>query len=234
MGSNVYRNYPRTTTLEQADRFLTLIDGWKPDVDIRLTGGEPTAVGPEIIHEMCNIVHKHGRKVDILTNGYRLQEIDPHLLDFITLDNHGVNEQTIKECQQYLLEKGYKNFNIITYTHHRDLESQRKGNISNGPKCMEWMDSILLWEETVYPCCVMPFLEGFDSNPRIGESLREAGWTIKNPNLVETLKDWHETIPAVVVRACVLGCWRGSDKRVEWHKIGDTKKRAHLIFNRGD
>lgn len=218
MGSNIYRDIERRTSPEQLDKFLTLIDSWRNYVGVRLTGGEPTSVGRDIIHEMCDITKSHGREVDIVTNGFRLMEIDPFKFDFITLDNHGVNQDLIDKCQKFLEEKGYNNFHTIPFSYHRDLEIQRKSNISNGLKCKDWMGSILLWESTVYPCCVMHGLEGMDNNPEVGYSLREAGWTIDNLKLLDTLKNWHNTIPAEVVKTCVLSCWHGGTNIV-WEKI---------------
>lgn len=220
MGSNIYRSNPRKTSHSQLDLFLERIEGWRPQVNVRLTGGEPTAVGGDLISEMCCIVRSHGRKVDIITNGFKLHEIDPHLFNSITLDNHGINQGLIDASERFLKEKGYTNYRIISFTHHRDLKLQRKNNVSYGLKCEEWMESIMLWENTVYPCCAMLSIEAMDNSTRVGDSLREAGWTIHNSDLAETMKNWHKTIPAEVVRACTLGCWRGGTNIV-WRKIND-------------
>jgi hypothetical protein len=218
LGSNVYRDELRETTPENISRFLGLIDGWLPRAGVRLTGGEPTCVAEAIPDISKRVRNYHNRFLDIVTNGFRLMELDPFLFDFIHLDDHGVNRDLIEKCTEYLVEHGYKDFRIMRFDYHRDLELQRRGNVSNGLTCKDWMGSITLWEKTVYPCCVMHSIEGFENDPRIGESLRKAGWTIDNLELLNTLRDWKNTVPAEVVRACVLGCWHGGTN-IEWGKI---------------
>ena len=226
MGSNVYRNHYRETTPEQLDLFLERVKDWKKEAWVRLTGGEPTLIGPSKLQQMVEVCKKHNRRVDMVTNGHRLMELDtPHIFDYLILDDHGINRDKIEEVISWLNTWSYDKFKVITFTAHRDLELQRKDNVSFGPKCVNWLYTTTLWQDLVYPCCVMHSIEGFEDNQEIGESLRRNGYTIDNPHLAETLENWKTTIPNEALRACLFGCWHGGNNIV-WKNIEKPQTTA--------
>ena len=47
-----------------------------------------------------------------------------------------------------------------------------------------------------------------NNNTEIKDELFKAGWTIHNPKLVNTLRNWRETIPDYVIDQCENNCWR--------------------------
>lgn len=208
MGSNPFRWEKHVTPLEDIERFLDLIDDYRPKYWVRLSGGESTLCGPEYLRELCEISHSHGRNVSMLTNGARMQDCDPHWFDFIHLDEHIVNAHHIYDTARYFKEKGYKRFQILTTKVHRDLDLQRKDHVSPALHCEGWMEAISLWRGTVYPCCVLPFLDGWNNDTKIRDSLNEAGWNIDNPDLADTMRDWKHTTPPQTVYACSLQCWK--------------------------
>jgi len=218
MGDNCYRDIPRYTYPDQLDKLLTLLNGWHPEAKVRLSGGEPTMIGGKKLTQYARVAKEHNRYVDIMTNGFRIDEVDPFVFDFINLDYHGTNKKDIDKAQFFFNRLGYKKYRIVANVAHRDLEFQRAGNISNGLKCDEMMGSLTLWQDLLIPCCVIHSIAGFENNPKIFESLRRENWTIHNPDLIETIRNWKKTIPPEVVKACTLGCWHGSN-RIKWRKI---------------
>lgn len=208
MGSNPFRWEPHTTPLKSIETFLNRIDGYRPKHWIRLSGGETTLCGPEYIENICEMVHQHGRNISLLTNGARMLELDPHWFEFIHLDEHLVNHDLINEIRRHFKKVGFKRYQVWVTKEHRDLDLQRKDHITEGLRCSAHMEAITLWRDTVYPCCVLPFLDGWNNNTKVRESMIAAGWTITNPNLVETMKDWRNTLQADAVFACHTQCWK--------------------------
>jgi len=43
-------------------------------------------------------------------------------------------------------------------------------------------------------------------------SLIDSGWVVDNPNLVDYINDWRETLPSEVYRLCSIGCWKDANK----------------------
>ena len=210
---NVYRDRPRKTSLEDFERFLVLTQDWHPEWPLRYKGGEPT-MDPDHLNKMLSLAKEYGRYNDLLTNGFQFLKIDPFLCDKIMLDDHGpLNRQLIDKCAEYLEEVKHPNWWRKITDLHYDLDGAREvvwNEFSEGPRlCKNFMVSITLWEKTLYPCCVLNALEGFDNNPRIGESLREAGWTVDNDDLVKVLEGFRKTLPGEALRTCLFRCWRG-------------------------
>jgi len=209
MGSNPFRWEKHTTPLESIEKFLTLIDGYRPKFWNRLSGGEVTLCGPDYVEEVCEISHQHGRPISLLTSGARMLECDPHWFEFIHLDEHIVNSELITDIRKYFKDVGFNRYQVWVTKEHRDLELQRTNHITKGFLCPDHMAAITLWRDTVYSCCVLPFMDGWENNSKVRLSLRGAGWSLDNPNLVETMKNWRNTLPADSVHACLTKCWKG-------------------------
>ena len=208
-GSNPFRWEPHITPLRSIEKFLDLIKGYRPKHWIRLSGGETTLCGPDYIESICEISHQHGRNISLLTNGARMLECDPHWFEFIHLDEHIVNTGLIKEIRKYFKEVGFKRYMVWVTKEHRNLELQRTNHITEGLRCAAHMEAITLWRDTVYPCCVLPFLDGWNGDTKVRDSMNASGWTLNNPNLVETMKNWINTLQADAVFACHTQCWKG-------------------------
>ena len=161
---------------------------------------------------------QHGRNISLLTNAAKLENIDPDWFEFIHLDEHILNADKIRQARERFKREGYKRYQVWTTKEHRDLELQRKDHITKGLLCQANMEAITLWRDTVYPCCVLPFLDGWNGNPKIRESQIEAGWSIYNPNLVETMENWRNTLLADSVYACHTQCWKDG-KNLEYHPV---------------
>lgn len=219
MGSNCFRDVPRNQDLSSLNKFLDLIKDFRIDHWIRLGGGEPTATGYTYLKELVNIVKCHNRKICLLSNGFKLSEFDPHLFDFIQLDNHGTNQKDIDNCIERFKSNKYGSYGVIIHKWHRDLEHQRKTNlVSWGLNCPAWLRQITLWQDVVYPCCNFPYFDGWDNDTIGTDSLKKTGWSVENPNLKETIEDWKNTIPNEVIRKCIFSCWNGKNEKI-WVKI---------------
>jgi len=211
-GSNPFRWEKHTTPLTSIERFLDLIEGYRPEYWIRLSGGETTLCGPEYLEELCEMVHQHGRNISLLTNGARMLECDPDWFEFIHLDEHIINQPKIDECRAYFKEKGFKRYQVWVTKEHRDLDLQRKDHITSGLQCSAHMEAITLWRDTLFPCCVSPFIDGWNGNTKVRDSMNAAGWNIDNPNLVETMENWINTLQADATHACQTQCWKDGKK----------------------
>lgn len=219
-GSNPFRAERYTQPVKYVRKFLDLIDGYRPKYWLRLSGGESSLCGPEYLKLLTELSHEHNRNISLLTNGARADEIDPHWFDFIHLDEHIVNKDKIYSVAEYYKSVGFKRFQILTTKIHRDLGLQRKHHITKGLRCEAWLEAISLWRDTVYPCCVLPFLDGWNNNTVIRDSLIENGWSINNPDLVDTIKRYVHTIPDEVVYACRYQCWKDGPN-IEYHPVSD-------------
>lgn len=208
IGSNPFRWKKHITPIEDISKFLKLIEGYRPKYWIRLSGGEVTLCPPEYVKEICELSHQHGRPISLLTNGAKIKDFNPHWFDFIHLDEHTANEKNIYEVARHFKEINYPHFQILTTKIHRDLELQRTNNVTKGLQCDAWLQAVSLWRETIYPCCVIPFLDGWNNDTKIRESLQEYGWSIHNPNLVQTMGNYRQTTPPQVAYACQLQCWK--------------------------
>lgn len=217
-GSTPFREKNYITPLHNIEKFLDLIDGFKPHRWLKLSGGESTLCGPEYLKELCEIGHSHKRKLSILTNGARIKECDPYWFDFIQLDEHILNQKQVYEAATYFKQVGFNRFQILPTPFHRDLELQRKDHVSPGLHCEEWLKTISLYQDTVYPCCVLPSLDGWNGDTRIREACRVSGLTIDNPELINAIKSWKKTVHPNLIYACSLQCWkRGTN--IEHHPV---------------
>jgi hypothetical protein len=210
MGSNTFRDKPRDTEPWQAELFFKRIENYRPHSFIRLSGGEPT-LSPHL-EDIVAVTQKYGRKVSLLTNGARLMEYDPFIFDNIGLDNHGTNEELLMECVEFLESKNYRAYDIFNNIIHHDLELRRRGpRIHNTRSCTS-LRLTTLWQDLVSPCCASFLVEGWDNHTRVTDTLREAGWTIHNPNLVWLIKNLRESIPDIFYESCFTGCWQVKHK----------------------
>ena len=94
-----------------------------------------------------------------------------------------------------------------------------------GVSCPRWLQPTL-WLDVIYPCCGMAQMEGWDNDMILRDSLREAGWTTKNPDLADTMRDWRRTIPAEVIKKCLFSCWKYRKSYIEKNIVEERVSRA--------
>jgi len=219
-GTPGFHDRPRQTDLEYVELWLDKLAEFQPEYWVRLTGGEPTLAGPEYLEECAEIVHRHQRNCSLLTNGARFLECDPWWFEQITFDNHVVNQPHIDRCIEYLEREGYPSsqWKVSTNTVHRDLEAQRADHITDGWHCKDMMANLSLWRNVVYPCCVIYYLDGWEETNEIRDSLIAAGWHVYNPDLLEVVRDWRNTLPKEALYHCVTSCWKNGPVK-EYHPV---------------
>lgn len=221
-GSNPFRDTPYVMPPEMLDEFLSNISDYNPDYWIRLEGGEVSTVPHDTLLKYIEIIHSHGRKVDTLSNGYKLLDYPADLFDYVMLDEHIQNQELIKKIVKYYDNNGYENYLIHPMHHHIDLGLQRKNNTAPGVKCRNWMDRITLYKGVIYPCCMSPFLEGWDNKICQTPALIKAGYTYNNKHLTELINNWEKHIPEEAINTCINGCSRGG-KNIRWHRTNETR-----------
>lgn len=222
MGTTPFRDTPRTQSINHVDKWLTHFEGYRPEYWIRLTGGEPTLTGPDYLEELCEVIHRHGRSVSILTNGARFTECDPWWFEQVVFDNHISNRDAIEKSIAHMKNHEHAYYYVTTTQVHRNLERQRTNHITQGLRCPVWLENISLWRNVVYPCCVLYYLDGWDGNNKIRDSLIDAGWHVENPDLMTVIENWQQTVPAEVVKACLLSCWQGGPN-IEYQEVNQRE-----------
>ena len=206
------------TTFEEIEAFVINMEGYHPGITFLLTGGEPTAIDHGKLEKICDLIHDHGYKTAILTNGFKLVPVE--WFDYVLLDRHGINDDDIAKWIKHLEQADHENYEVLETLWHMDLPYSIKDNITKGARCGAWMNSISLWKDVIYLCCNLMHVSAWDGDidQKLAFNLREAGWTAYNPDLAETIKNWRETLPGDAYRMCTVKCWKGSSK-TNWVKL---------------
>ena len=218
--SAIGKNPPRDeTTLEEIQAYVKNIDGYFPESVFMLTGGEPTAIDHGKLEKICNFIHDRGHKTAILTNGFRLIPVE--WIDYVVLDRHGINDDDIVKWKKHLKNANHENYDVFNTLWHMDIAYSLKDNITMGARCGSWTNTITLWKDVVYPCCAHMHMAVWDSeklDQKLASNLRDSGWNAYNPDLVETIRNWRETLPGEAFRVCSIKCWKSANK-TRWVKI---------------
>lgn len=209
MGSNTFRKEPYELSPLSLDLFLQGMKGYIPKRWVTFTGGEPTVIKPSHLEKLASIAHKNDRKILLITNGFRVDKLDPFKFDYIRMDGHGdLNKCDIERSVDYLENNGYKFYEVMETLIHDDFhEAIKERFVTDGLKCDIWL-GISLWGETVFPCCCLAQMDGFYNTTKIKDAMHEAGWNVHNKDLKNTIEHWMETVPSEVIKMCALYCWR--------------------------
>jgi len=223
IGSNVFREKIKFQSIEGIESFLRKLKDYRKNYWVRLVGGEPTLPNNldfdylEKISELCK---KYGYKLDILTNGFKIMEHNPFIFDYIHLDYHGdINGKDIINARNYFRDMKYKNYFIQPTLKHFSIKDGL-GYPTKGIQCPEFMKDITLCNNTLYPCCVSPFLGGWLNTKELDESLVKSGWNVYSDKLDIIIDNWEYSLPDIFYKFCNIRCWR-NDKKVEWVDIDE-------------
>lgn len=204
---------PDETSIEDIELFLIQMNNLLPGSTVMITGGEPT-MSPQL-EQVTQLIRENGFKSAMLTNCFKFVPLD--WFDFIILDYHGINEGEFELWREALTNSG-RWWDLRMKHMHQDIPYAMENNITKGARCLNWLTNYTLWKDIIYPCCNMMCVEWWNETDEATLALREAGWTVHNPDLVETIKNWRETLPAEVYRLCTLKCWKHSS-RSKWVDI---------------
>jgi len=219
---NAFSIRPTVLDPDVLDQFLTNITGFQPARAVQLQGGELTMIPLKIVAEYTKIVRDHGRRAHVLTNGYRMDQIDPHLFDRIVLDEHAQNRDDIKKAVAHFIDEGYDNYFVHVLRYHINLEKVVKSS-DYAPEfvCKNWYNSVTLYDTVVHPCCLSPMIYGYTGDDRYRRDLITEGYTYDNPNLASLLS--KKQGPPSMIRACTRDCYRRRNRSgFEWKRT-DSK-----------
>lgn len=203
------------TSIEDIELFLGLFKDYEPNSTVVITGGEPTMIDTVKLRKICALIHISGKKVGMLTNGYKLHPLT--WFDFVNLDNHGVNAKDLVKWRIALKESG-RWYEETDKTYHQDMRYAMKNNITQGFRCNSLMQPLTLWKDVIYPCCNAMCVEWWIDNYDVTNALRKAEWTIHNPEIVYTVTNWRKTLPSEFYRLCIIKCWKHANK-AKWRLI---------------
>jgi len=170
------------------------------------------------VDRLTAIIHvfaEYGRKMMMITNGYNLLGLDiEHLnkIQGVVLDDHGINHDHIEKCRRYLKKVYGGTVKTLYHPVHWNLEDAMKHPSNRGRQCRSMIRTPMVVKKVVYPCCNMYPIEQMRRDPQITSSLVEAGWTLDNPQVVETLRRWRKTLPQYVREQCLNHSWRPNMK----------------------
>jgi len=193
---------------EEVELFCEHFKGIGEKDEHRLVGGETTMMNLDTVRELIDVFERYNRHLSILTNGYNILGIGEEYLmklSKVILDDHDINHDLLMKCKDKI-----ENYQVV-----KVRNKQRHFNIAQGVEasrnakgCKSWMRSITLSERLIYPCCNIPALARYYRDDRIGKELLAAGWTIDNPDLRETVRNWRETLPPYLWWVCENKCWQ--------------------------
>lgn len=198
IGSTEFRNRRYDLPLYELDKFLKTLP---PNQEIRLVGGETTCMSLHMVASMLITIRGYSHKSSLLTNGYALPElleiVNP---DYVTLDDHGINHERIKECVD-ALENHSVEYDVVETLDHFDLEDSSRYN--DGSRCDEWFTKPALFNRVIYPCCSMMLIGG--GSRQLWCTLYNAGWTIDNPWWMELFNELE--LPPTANQYCLKSCY---------------------------
>jgi hypothetical protein len=187
--------------------------------------------------EIIDVLASYHRSISLITNGYNLFGLPKAYLNkisYLVLDDHGPNKAHIVDCKNYL-KPFYKGEvkRVGRYYHRNCMEAKRHPkNVGICTASCRVPQALSLLRDTIYPCPAMEFIEMMDKHTKITDSLKEAGWTLRNPDIHTVLRNWRDTIPFYVWDQCRNNCWYphieyGREARITLKPNDVIKKRSN-------
>ncbi|WP_187985023.1 radical SAM protein [Vibrio metschnikovii] len=213
-GELLHRRSQLISKVSDINAFCELMTGIGEADPHILTGGEITTLPVATIETYIDMLHSFGRKIGMRTNGYNICGISPkklQMLDRIYLNDHGINREAIDSSREYLDKHFHGNLILEESLKHRDLRSIVKhgqGTIEQALSCNHLLATLTLLPPVVLPCCNTWALMNSLNSDLMMTALINAGWTIHNPNLKETLRNWRTTLPKEFLQTyCADSCY---------------------------
>jgi len=225
--SKLFRRIPFLVQPEEIEKFCHVLAGVGEQNIHLLQGGEITMLPMNMIVRFIKIFHAFGRRVGLRTNGYHVVGIPIDILnrlECIYLNSHGTNQEAIHRCQDYLTQHYVGKVIIEQNFYHRNLDSlvnHGKGTIEQGIKCDHLLATLTSIPPVIYPCCNSWALMNALNSCRMRDVFIEAGWTLNNPRLKDTLNHWHQTLPRLFFEAfCADSCYLNAPhKKIPLYRI---------------
>jgi len=231
---NIFRRQKWELSLDDLELFCERFEGIGEESLHFLSGGEPTCLPMDKLVQVVDMLSSYNRRVALFTNGYNVMGIPRNTVNKIhhmRLDDHGTNSKHIQECVDYLKPFYNGKVETIHQKFHWDVEPAKKRK-SSGKRCGAWMSILPLLGETLFPCCNTPCLMLQSNDTKMGDELNNSGWTIRNEDVVETVRDWRNTIPSYVSEHCLNNCYQPKIN------VGQGKTRItlkpHSVIKKGN
>lgn len=213
-------------SLDDVRLFCKVFDGIGDDYENyhRLTGGEFTTLPISYMRKIIDIFYQNQRKMSLITNGYNLLSLGRRYLrkiDHFVLDDHGINHKHIKKCQRYLESWHDGKIKYVKRTYHWNC-IQAKNHPYNIGQCLgecHIPQAPALLRGIIYPCPALKYIEMMDKNTKTTEALIQAGWTLNNPDVIDVMRNWRNSIPKYVWNQCLYNCWHPLIRAGTRHKI---------------
>lgn len=225
-GDLLYRRKALVADVADIEAFCRLMSGvGEEDVHL-LTGGEITALPISTLIDYIEVFSSYNRKVGMRTNGYNVRGIPPeklNLLDCIYLNSHGINDEAIKASQTYL-DENYHGLVIPEANFlHRNLRSvirHGEGTIEQALSCNHMLATLTFLPPVILPCCNTWALMNALNSDSMMTALIDAGWTVRNPDLKATLKNWRQTLPPEFLKNfCADSCYMTKSSSIPLYPI---------------
>lgn len=205
------RRKARQMPLEILESFCERFKGIGEQDRHNFTGGEPTVVRPELLQQYMDVLHRYHRRMTIRTNGYGLRRLpEEYVKRFseIWLDNHGTNARVIRETDTWLGTFYGGEIKHCTITGHINIRKAMQMDAGRTIWCKQWLKYLALTPEgVIHPCCGTTVIQAMLDDDRMDRELAKAGWSLENPNVVQTLLKWRKTVPSYVLHQCFTNCY---------------------------
>lgn len=217
----------RTETWEiDLPAFKMILDVLGPHIPaIRLVGGETTAMSKTKLQAMIEMAWNQGIPLSFITNGYALLDLDARVLcklEYIVLDDHGLNRAHLDVCEGAL-----KSLGIPTHRINRlefiDIPKTSKLARKTGRPCRMLQNLPAVYDGVFYPCCGLYF-----NDVGSHEYMYNSGWTLDNPEILDTSANLNETLPWQFWRDCLRNCYSNAIKPMKYSiegKVGGVVRK---------
>jgi hypothetical protein len=212
--SNIFRQTSSVATYDDIEKFCIAFSGIGEENIHILQGGEITVLPTNKISNYIDIFSKYGRKVGMKTNCFNVVEMTEDTLEklaCIHLTNHGINQKAVDVAFEYL-EKNYSGEIVVTSViDHRDMKTlikHGKGSVDQGVNCNHLLATMTYIPPVIYPCCNSWAIMHNLNDAYVHNLLIDAGWSINNPDLKETIANWRQTLPQIFFeKLCAESCY---------------------------
>jgi hypothetical protein len=211
---SIFRRSPYVIQPEEIDTFCRVLTGVGEQNTHLLQGGEITVLPVDIIAQYIEVFHAFGRQVGLRTNGYNVAGLPIDALNRlgrIYLNSHGTNQDAIRRSREFLAQHYVGKLMVEQTLYHRDLDSLVNhgiGIVEQGRRCNCLMTTLTVIPPVLYPCCNSWALMNALNSSQMRDAFIDAGWTLDNPRLRETLSNWRHTLPKLFYEAfCANSCY---------------------------
>ena len=206
IGHEWNKDGPWEVDLEDVRLLLDKIGEHIPE--IRLLGGEVTAMPLDKVKALIDLIVSYDIPLSILTNGYKILNLDKEYLtkfEYIVLDGHGINEDHLDNIEVELKKMEILKVHRLKRYDYFDVEFCAE-HLPKTEECIILNGLIGFYKGTLYPCCC-PYYNKEDIGSIMGS------WNVHSPEFINVVSAYD--LPEAFWTYCYNSCtWRTpSDER---------------------